>query len=188
MAFFSSKQDKDQLKLQRGEMILKTPLMYNYMGGYGEYKKATGTLQFYTNQIEFSSPLSTKFTVATTQIAEATIEGKDDVSKRVTVTRLLAVGIFAFALKKGSKEREAYLTIVLKDGQEIIFHINGVAPRDLQVKLAKLMLQLKQANPSPDSQANTLSVADEIKKLADLKEQGILTQAEFDKKKLELLG
>ena len=46
----------------------------------------------------------------------------------------------------------------------------------------------KKPKPRKTSAPKTDSVADEIKKFADLKDQGILTQEEFDAKKKELLG
>ena len=46
----------------------------------------------------------------------------------------------------------------------------------------------KTAKPKETSAPKSESVADEIKKFSDLKDQGILTQEEFDAKKKELLG
>jgi hypothetical protein len=43
-------------------------------------------------------------------------------------------------------------------------------------------------NGSNNNQSNNGNVADEITKLNDLKEKGILTQEEFDKKKKQILG
>ena len=37
-------------------------------------------------------------------------------------------------------------------------------------------------------QVNSVSEADELKKFADLKEKGIITEEEFNKKKKEILG
>lgn len=165
-------------------------LSLQYMGGYGDKKKAQGILTFYDKQTEFSSPLSTKFTIDNGQITNVAIEGKDEVNRRVTVTRLLAVGIFAFALKKKNKDKEAYLTIELADGQEVIFFIDKKSPMELRTKLAKVISKVKQAGvvAQVSQQSSQGSVADELTKLAKLKEQGVLTQEEFDKKKSELLG
>lgn len=167
-------------------------LTLQYMGGYDDKKKAQGILTFYEKQTEFSSPLSTKFVIPNGRIANVAIEGKDEVNRRVTVPRLLAVGIFAFALKKKNKDKEAYLTIELSDGQEVIFFVDKKSPMELRTKLAKVISSVKQAGVAAQTQASKQasqgSVADELTKLANLKEQGILTQEEFDKKKAELLG
>lgn len=161
-----------------------------FMGGYGEYRKSKGSLTFYQKQTEFSG-LLTKFKIQNKDVRDIVVEGKSDVNRRVTVTRLLAVGIFAFALKKKSTDKEAYITIELADGQEVIFFVDNKAPMDLKAKLAKVISQVKQAGVAGQVQATAQpqgSVADELAKLASLKEQGILTQDEFDNKKKQLLG
>jgi hypothetical protein len=165
-------------------------LSVEYMGGYGDYRKAKGSVTFYQKQTEFSS-LMTKFTIQNGNVRDVVVEGKSEVNRRVTVTRLLAVGIFAFALKKKNTDKEAYITIELADGQEVIFFVDNKAPMELKAKLAKVISQVKQAGVAGQIQATAQpqgSVADELTKLASLKEQGILTQAEFDSKKKQLLG
>ena len=116
---FSKAQDDARKKAldqknQRGNKLDSISL--EYMGGYGDYKKAPGILTFYEKQLEFKSPLSTKFIILNGSISDVAIEGKDEANRRVTVTRLLLVGIFAFALKKKNKDKEAYLTLELIDG------------------------------------------------------------------------
>ena len=179
-----------ELKDTRGARL--GALQVEYMGGYGEKKKAKGVLTFFEKQTEFSAPLSTKFTILNSQIKDVVIEGKDEVNRRVTVTRLLAVGIFAFALKKKNKDQEAYITLELTDGQEVILFVDNKAPMALRAKLAKVISTVKQANVASQSQAtqsdNQSSVADELTKLATLKEQGVLTEEEFAAKKKQLLG
>ena len=166
-------------------------LSVEYMGGYGDKRKAKGVLTFYQKQTEFSAALSTKFILQNSQVRDMIVEGKSEVNRRVTVTRLLAVGIFAFALKKKNTDKEAYITVELADGQEVIFFVDGKAPMELRAKLAKVISQVKQAGVegqvkvSPQSHG---SIADELAKLANLKQQGVLTQEEFDKQKAQLLG
>lgn len=58
---------------------------------------------------------------------------------------------------------------------------------ELKAKLNKALVNYKSKPTTAQADGNN-SVADELTKLASLKEQGILTQAEFDKKKSELLG
>lgn len=177
-----------EIKDARGGRIGATSV--EYMGGYGDYRKANGSLTFYQKQTEFSS-LLTKFKIQNKDVRDVVVEGKSEVNRRVTVTRLLAVGIFAFALKKKSTDKEAYITIELADGQEVIFFVDNKAPMELKAKLAKVISQVKQAGVAGQAQAATQpssgSVADELAKLVSLKEQGILTQAEFDAEKAKIL-
>lgn len=132
MGFLDNVKDKYQdhqekvaeVKDARGDKLATLPVQY--MGGYNDQKKATGSLTFYQKQTEFKAPLLNKklwFTIANTNVTDVAVEGKDEVNRRVTVTRLLAVGIFAFALKKKSQDKDSFITIVLADGQEAVFHI-----------------------------------------------------------------
>ena len=66
-----------ELKDTRGSRL--GALQVEYMGGFGDKRKAKGVLTFFEKQIEFNAPLSTKFTVPNSQIKDVVIEGKDDV-------------------------------------------------------------------------------------------------------------
>lgn len=59
---------------------------------------------------------------------------------------------------------------------------------ELKAKLSKAVSLVKQNAPKQTNSGAPVSVADELTKLAKLKEDGILTQEEFDKKKAELLS
>lgn len=187
------RQDKKaELKKVRGQFLAAFAQL-EYMGGYGDRHKSLGSLWFFENQVEFKVVVTKNpklsFIIPTTDIADVAVEGKDEVSRRVTVTRLLAVGIFAFALKKKSEDKETFVTIVLKDGQEIIFHVDNKAPMDVKASLSKVLAYVRQnAAPKVVSVAAPASVADELTKLTKLKQAGVITQAEFDKKKAELLA
>jgi hypothetical protein len=200
MSFLDNVKDKYQdhqekvaeVKDARGDKLATLPVQY--MGGYNDQKKATGSLTFYQKQTEFKAPLLNKklwFTISNTDVTDVAVEGKDEVNRRVTVTRLLAVGIFAFALKKKSQDKDSFITIVLADGQEAVFHIKDKSPMELKASLAKAISQVKQQGHTaavPPASSAQGSVADELTKLAKLKEQGVITQDEFDKKKTQLLG
>jgi hypothetical protein len=177
-----------KVKEARGDLLGSISL--EYIGGYNDKRKAKGLLTFYQKQTEFNSPLSTKFSLKNNHIKNIAIEGKDEVSRRVTVTRLLAVGIFAFALKKKKKEKEAYLTIELSDGPEIIFFVDNKSPMDLKAKLAKAISQVKQegAKQAHTAESSANNTADELEKYAKLKQKGIITQEEFETKKKQILG
>lgn len=61
------------------------------------------------------------------------VEGPDQVQRRVTATRLVATGLFAFAFKKA--KRLAYLTVTT-DAGEAIFETDAFTPEELRAKLA----------------------------------------------------
>ena len=186
-SYQEQQQKSAELKDTRGSRLDALPV--EYMGGYGDMKKAKGIVTFFEKQTEFSAVMSTKFIIPNGQIKDLVVEGKDDVSRRVTVTRLLLVGIFAFALKKKNKDQESYITLELTDGQEVILFVDNKAPMALRAKLAKVISAVKQSSQVQVAPQPTQgSIADELAKLASLKEQGLLTQAEFDNEKSKLLG
>jgi hypothetical protein len=158
-----------------------------YLGGYNDFKKSSGTLKLFEKRIEFGSPMmsSRSFSISREDIAELAVEGKDEVNRRVTVTRLLAIGIFAFAMKKKKEDKESYITVVLNDGQEVVFQINDKSPLELKSKLASAT-SIYKSNSKPVL-ASSSSNADELIKLVELKEKGIITQAEFDNQKKKIL-
>lgn len=161
-----------------------------YMGGFQGKKKALGNLSFNKEQLVFKVALNARssFVIPTTDIVDMTVEGKDEVSRRVTVTRLIAVGIFAFALQKKGRDKDAFVAVTLADGQEAIFHVKNQSPMELRARLSQTISQIKQYAPQPTAAAVSVSIADELAKLAKLKDDGVITQAEFDKKKTELLA
>jgi len=200
MSLFDNIKDKYQdhqekvaeLKDTRGDKL--ATLTVEYMGGYGEQKKASGSLTFFQRQTEFKNPMLKKslwFTILNSKVRDIAIEGKDEVNRRVTVTRLLTLGIFAFALRKKSEDKDAFITLVLADGQEVIFHVKDKSPMELKASLAKAVSQVKQAGAVAASTVQATgsgSVADELSKLAKLKEQGVLTDGEFQARKSKLLA
>lgn len=115
-----------------------------YIGGDDNFTKPiVGIINFYEELITFTILMSPKIKISADSIKKISIEGKDEVTRRVTVTRLLAVGLFAFALKKKSNEQESYLIIETKDDREIIFFVDKISPINLKLKLQKATALLK---------------------------------------------
>jgi len=177
---------KDAYEGQVNKLRDKAPLRIKgeYYGGYSKYPKSNGSLYIYQDKIKFVG-IKANFAIEASEIREIAVEGKEEAQKRVTVTRLFATGIFAFALQKKSIHKEAYITITTADGEEAVFHVQGQSNYDLKPIIAqKLAIAVKPARGSRAAGGG----ADELEKLAGLKDKGIITQAEFDAKKKELLG
>lgn len=132
------------LKMIRGNLLAFQ--MVDYIGGYEDYNKSTGVLFFYENQAEYKASLkpNESFIIPTSSITDIALEGKDEVNRRVTVTRLLLIGIFAFALKKKGKDKESYIVIVENNSKEAIFHIKNQSPIETRVKISKAVQNVKQ--------------------------------------------
>ena len=120
----------------------KALIAVSYIGGYDESKKAAGMLSFYDSHVMFKAFLR-KIEIPMHEVKNISIEPPEEVGKRVTMTRLVALGVFSLFLKKAKKE--AYIVLELKDGREVIFHANGVTHMDVRAKLSTTIAQLKAA-------------------------------------------
>lgn len=169
----------------QGKRLVAIPA--EYTGGYKEYKKAQGILTFYENITEFKAPLATTFILNNKDIVDTSVEGRHDVNRRITVTRLVAIGIFAFALKKKNDSKEAFITLELINGQEVILYIKKTSPLELKRKLNTILSQITQGDKIVSQPTSPVSIADELTKLAELKKQGLLTSEEYNQQKQRLL-
>jgi hypothetical protein len=193
MGFFDDL--KDDYKKQQDKIAVRNEtrgqrlafVACKYLGGYETPSKSDGILTFYENQLEYKSIFGGSFTLDKSLVSEVSVEGKNEVGSRVTVTRLLTIGIFAFAAKKKTTDKEAFITIVLTDGREIVMQVSNTAPMQLKPKLSNVYAAYNK-NKSQTSSTTQVSDADELEKLAILKEKGIITDAEFKAKKKQILG
>jgi hypothetical protein len=111
-----------------------------------------------------------------------------DTAENITATRLLLTGIFAFALKK----RHNYLVIPFEDEHGMMqnplfegIHINDIHQAIYQrVGTARARAQPVEQQP----QEPQVSAYDELAKLAALRDQGVVTEQEFQEQKAKLLG
>ena len=169
-----------------------------YLGGWsGHTKTYTGMskkiLRVDTNGVSLVA-FKTIFTIPWSVIVALEVEGPEQASQRVTVTRALAVGVFALAAKKKSKA--AVLIVRTQDGEEALFQTEKYTAPELRTKLTPFISQLRVAqaqSPAPVEAAAKPSGVDsdpveQIRKLGELRDQGLLTPEEFEAKKTELLG
>ena len=127
-----------------------------------------------------------------------------DTAERMTLTRVLLVGIFAFGMKKKDKFLKLDFTDDTGTSVSAIFgksmgtDIQTLSGRILEKKRGRLLRiqdtptaqaveDIAIAAPPPPPAAAT-DVASSIEKLARLRDQGLLTDAEFQAKKMELLA
>lgn len=179
-------QKATELNELRGKKLAS--ISVEYCGGYEEYKKSKGNLTFFQKRIEYNVALNSakSFSIENSKITDVAIEGRHEVNRRVTVTRMLAVGLFAFALKKKKEEKESFITLVLSSGQEAVFHLDDKSPLALKSKLSSVISQVKQGAKS--QKAPNSGVAEELSKLAELKDKKIISEEEFQKQKNKLLN
>jgi hypothetical protein len=151
MSLFSNIKDgyqKQQDKLQGVKDKTPLKLKAEYYGGYDKYSKADGTLYIYPDRVQFITLglKSFKFAIDKQNLSEIAVEGKDEVGKRVTVTRLLATGILAFGWQKKTSQQDTYVTTVTTDGQEVVFHIEGQSHFELKPLISQKIALLGPTN------------------------------------------
>ena len=127
--------------------------------------------------------------------AEATVQTGGEIQSRYTATRIALMGPFALAFKKKKDKRELYLAIDAPS-YSILVEVDknrSKSARQLAANLNTASRSIAQppnekvAPSAPISPSQPLSVGDELAKLAQLKDAGYLTPAEFDEQKRRLL-
>lgn len=118
-------------------------LAVEYLGGYEDKKKAPGFLNFYETYVSFKELFKQPLDIPYDEITNISVEPPEEVGKRVTMTRLVALGVFSLFFKKSKKE--AFIVIELEDGSEIIFQSMGKTHIDIRSQLSSTLAQLKAA-------------------------------------------
>jgi len=130
MAFTNNKFYK-KLK-EQGANVSKRVAVGKYIGGHPDIDKAVTSMEI----IQSGSKLiingheikKTLAEIDSNKIADVCVDDATTMQSRVTVGRLLLVGIFAFAMKKKTKNELAYITLKWNDGRfnhETIFEFEG---------------------------------------------------------------
>jgi hypothetical protein len=112
-----------------------------YLGGWSSHPdtKAGSVIAIDQSGVGMRA-LKPTFTIPWDQIVEMAVEGPETAAKRVTATRVLALGVFALAAKKKSKM--AVLSVTLLSGEEALFQTEQVTSLELQGKLASILSQV----------------------------------------------
>lgn len=185
-----AKVKKDELTEVRGKQLGYVSI--GYVGGYDDQRRFNAKLCFYENQVEYSQfgkPVK-DLVIKSKDIASIEVTGQQQTNSRISVTRMATLGVFSLAAPKRTTVKEASVVIGLKDGKQVFFHTKLLTEFEVHQKLANAISYYHSVQPAQASQPVTqgISNADELEKLAALKEKGIITQDEFDAKKKQLLG
>lgn len=116
------------------------------------------------------------------------VEGVDQLRNRPSVAAVVFFGVLGLAARR--KEAESYLVIETSDGPWVI-EVKDTLPANLRADLSPLIRALpgeiaRSEAPSPD--ADEEHVVATIRRLGELRDEGLLTPEEFNAKKAELLG
>jgi hypothetical protein len=126
-----------------------------YLGGYelADKAKLLGKLEFTPEGVIASNPFGSwgslrggeAFRIPAEEIVDVAIEGESEVNRRVTMTRLLTVGIFALAAKKKSRHATTYVTVTTREHGEAIFEIGDEEPKRYQAKVSAKIAAMRRA-------------------------------------------
>ena len=121
--------------------IVKTPLTVKYLGGHPAHEKPANNVSLYLDDDGLNAKHSFRSIMrfGWDEITDVIFEGPDEVEKRVTITRLVGLGLFAFAAKKKSKG--CFITVITKDG-EAIFESEKLTALEARAKLQPALRNL----------------------------------------------
>jgi hypothetical protein len=120
------------------------------------------------------------------EVASFEVDGADTIQSRITATRIVALGVFALAAKK--KTGSSFLTISLVNGESLLFEVPKISAPELRSRLQPYQVRLNSAPVVSVTSAAIESAADELLKMAELLDKGLLTADEFAEQKKRLLG
>jgi hypothetical protein len=165
--------------LDNNDDEILTLIPVDYLGGYPGLPNALRRLHAYISASEFSlyDKQGELLTLDMDDIIAIEAEGSTEVQKRVTVTRLLALGVFALAVPKARKL--AYLVVTTRDGEIIVSTVKHTS-----LELHALLNRYVGAH-EPEVATRVAAgdahsgLIDELERLALLHERGLLTAEEF---------
>ncbi len=168
-----------------------------YAGGLANEPKKRGSIMCFTGEA-LGIRTSRAFTNNGNEPKKVVIKWSDVASieissQQVAKSRLGATLLFGEigALAASSTKNQTAVIVHTKDGQSAYYVIDKQNPINVKASIAPILQAV--GVPFADQvqqpiQSAIPSAADELEKLAALKEQGVLTQEEFDAKKKQLLG
>lgn len=117
--------------------------------------------------------------------ARATVDTAGAIDRRVTATRLILTGPFAFGLRKKKDSRELFL-MVEGDGFAFVVELDPKRQKEARAFAAKLNAAAGRVMDEGSTSVE-LSIPEQIRQLGELRDHGMLTPEEFEAKKSELL-
>lgn len=157
------------------------------LGGSPDFKPgSTVFVSYSTTELRLKSGFKSK-SYPLDQL-QTRAETQQDLERRVTATRLVTLGIFAFAFKKSKQHLHQILTIEINTPTgaiDLVFETDKAA--QYAQSLNRKAIQQVQAEP-PQVPQGALSSMDKLRELGDLRDTGIITAEEFETKKAELLA
>ncbi len=131
------------------------------------------------------------------EIEKIRYETKQEICERVTATRIALLGVYAFAFKKKEIQNQKYISIELNEQGSVkgavTFVLSGDNIEQLYIRLSEFCESYKASVLKIETQSEEQKsevpqdYIQELKKLKELVDLGIISEEEFDMKKKQLL-
>ena len=159
----------------------------NLHGSYGIISTDSGLVLMKTFSKEST-------TLPWNELLEIEVGSEADLRSRVTLSRVLLTGIFALGMKK--EQKKAFFVSVATPTSIGLFEVNTALQNNranemnARIFATSCNTRIRDANPDikEDSEVAKRSDYEDIEKLGDLLNKGLITQSEFDAKKRQILG
>jgi hypothetical protein len=162
----------------------------DYLGGFPEQpRQRVVTLVFDETGIHvLESAYWCPLTLPWAEVSEVAVEGAEETRRRVTATRMLAVGLFALAFPKDEKRNYAYITATTGQGEFILR--TAMTPHEARAKLGQYLRRPAdtKSDETPGSGADADELVAALGRVAELHAAGALTDEEFTAAKRRILG
>ncbi len=171
-------------------------LEVKYLSGFDSYKlNGSYTIWAKLEGLELDKTFGkVKILMPWNELTQVEAGSEADLRNRVTASRLLLTGVFAFGLKK--ERKKGFYISILTDSSLGLFELN-TSMRDNREneKRAKIFTSTcneRIISASSGKKRNSAEVPSdsyaEIEKLGELLEKKLITKSEFEKKKKQILG
>lgn len=170
----------------------------NYLGGIPQIKNSCDVkVHAFINEVQIDAKgglFGRTIKIPYTDIYDVQLQTEEQISKDVTLTRLLLIGVLAFGAKKKTKTVNYCLVLDYeKDGIRTKGIFSGESCNKIYSEITTwrqkaLQKQGKQTPPPAQPTDQTVDAAAEIAKFKSLLDNGAITQDEYEAKKKQLLG
>lgn len=159
-----------------------------YLGGHPSIPPSQEVRVLYIDSQNISiRDIENVYNIPLNKVISYRIESKKEIEERVTLTRVLAFGLFALAIPKIDINIEKYLVIEVEDLTGILTLVfSGPAIKKVFQIIYEYKLN-KQCKPGKFANKKVLPI-EELKGLKELLDLGIINLEEFEIKKKELLN
>lgn len=119
-------------------------------------------------------------------IAGLTVEGTGEIAQRVTLPRVLTLGPLAWGVKKDIAR--AFFVVETNMGVDAFFETSAATPQELRARLEPIMRDFAAESPAAQTSEAADDPVQRLRDFAALRDDGILTEEEFEQEKRLLLN